>query len=94
MGTSHFSPVCCLQYSLAHVGVQQLNEEVLSPQIALSLPLCPFNRISIGSEIQLKVHFKASAIMILTYLVFPITRENSELAQPQCINSEEITFAK
>ena len=58
--TSPFSLVCCLQCSLADLGVQQLDKEVLSPQIALTLPFCPFNRSSAGSEIQIQVHFKAS----------------------------------
>jgi len=56
--TSPFSPDCCLQCSLADLDMQQLDEEVLSTQTALTSPFCPFNSRSAGSEIQVQVHFK------------------------------------
>lgn len=75
------------------MAVQQLDEEILSPQTALILPFCPFNRSFSGSEIQIQVYFKAISKHHTDITgFFPITGENSEVTHPQHLNSEEMTL--
>lgn len=66
-GTSPFSPVCCLQCNL----VQQFDEEVISSQIAFTLPFYLLMEVLQDQKFKYKFILKQSANMVLTYL-FPL----------------------